>query len=59
MDGGFYYSQGEGSFYKVANQRGIGCFQPFDLRSVARIRSGERARGREHLTGGAQGEARR
>jgi hypothetical protein len=33
-------------------QRGIGSCQPFDPRSMARIRSGGRACGREHLIGG-------
>jgi hypothetical protein len=46
-DSRFYFSEAEGSFYKAANRRSIGSCQPLDLRSTARIRTGERARGRE------------
>jgi hypothetical protein len=55
----FYYPGTEGSFYKMANLRGIGSFQSLDLRPTTMIRTGGRARRRGRLTGGAQGGARR
>jgi hypothetical protein len=43
-DGGFYFLEAGGSFYKDANQRGTGRLQPPDHRSTAKI-CHERERG--------------
>jgi hypothetical protein len=50
-DGGFYFSEAGGSFYKDANQRGTGRLQPPDHRSTAEIYH-EREHAREGVSGG-------